>query len=113
MLYAVQKLVKKRFHSFFLLFILNINIFTSSDPSLYIKYFIQKIKVIQTTNSGAYDFEYQEYVKQYLQIDDQIIPLKSWRMIYRILPEMGFRSFITLFPYFLNQILFSWQGFKL
>ena len=74
----------------------NSNRFCELIVSGEINYFIQKRKVLQLSNGGAYDFEYQEYIQQYIQIDDQLVPFKGWHMIYRLLPEIkqDLRKFI-------------------
>jgi len=53
-----------------------------------IDFLVLKRKILQLTNGGTNDFEYQEYVNQYLRIEDQLIQFKGERMIYRLFPQV-------------------------
>jgi hypothetical protein len=53
-----------------------------------VNYLISKRKVFQLVNGSTYDFEYQEYILQYLQINNQWIPFNRWRKIFHLFPDI-------------------------
>ncbi len=52
-----------------------------------INYLILKTKAFTLSNGGSTDYIYKEYIKQFLQINNQLIPFKTRRNIYNLYPE--------------------------
>lgn len=50
-------------------------------------YLILKTKVLFPLNGGTTDYIYIEYIKQFLLINNQLIPFKTRRSIYNLYPE--------------------------
>lgn len=52
-----------------------------------ISYYLLKNKVLMLSRGGLTDYIYQEYAKQYLEINDRLIPFKTQRTLYNLYPE--------------------------
>ncbi len=52
-----------------------------------INYIILKSKFLTILKGGITDYEYKEYIKQFLYINNQLIPFRSRRVIYHLYPE--------------------------
>lgn len=52
-----------------------------------ISYYILKYKTLMLSRGGTTDYIYQEYAKQFLQINNRLIPFKTRRIIYNLYPE--------------------------
>lgn len=50
-------------------------------------YLILKTKTLMLSNGGLTDYIYREHIKQFLQINNQLIPFKTRRNIYHLYPE--------------------------
>jgi len=50
-------------------------------------YLILKTKVLMLLNGGRSDYIYREYIKQFLLINNQLIPFKTRRNIYNLYPQ--------------------------
>jgi hypothetical protein len=50
-------------------------------------YLILKNKKLMLSRGGITDYIYQEYIKQFLLVDNRLIPFKSRRTIYNLYPE--------------------------
>jgi hypothetical protein len=52
-----------------------------------INYIILKTKFLTLLTGGVSDYEYKEYIRQFLYINNQLIPFKTRRVIYNLYPE--------------------------
>ena len=54
-----------------------------------VQYLVTRNKSLQITNSsGSTDYEYKEYVKQYLFYNDMLLSFRSKKMLYKTFPEI-------------------------